>query len=240
LRPPSSRPSPNALRRARERLAALIARGEALQAAARSGGAPAEAAVGALRVNAASIVGQLAENEPQYRIACDRLVRERSPSPERALDAILGMLIGLRDDLDGGHLGSLRERVRAQLCVELLDRADDWRARGFFDAAVLLAGEVARAHLAQLCAHHGLSARATGLRGLGADLVRVGGLAADATERLRGWDELVDRAAHRGGVAKAEAAELIRSVARFVDDTERTAPFADATDPGEHEPVSDP
>jgi hypothetical protein len=233
LRPPASRPSPNALRRARERLSALIARGEALQAGARSGAAPDDAAVGALRLNAATIVGQLAENEPQYRLACERLVRERSASPERSLEAVIGVLVGLREDLDGGHLGSLRERIRSQLLVELLDRADDWRARGFFDVAVVIAGEVARAHLVQLCAHHGLSARATGLRGLGADLARVGALGADELERLRSWDELIDRAAHRGGVAKADAAELARHVARFVDDHQGALPhFAEPTDPG--------
>ena len=204
----------------RERLAKVIARGEVLQTAMRQGLAVVDdASLTAWRMNASTVISQLVSEKHSYQQQFERLGRDRKLGSFRLLECTLGVLVGLRDDFDSGALSDLRKLARTEMLIDFLDRADDLFARGYYSAAVVIAGEILEYHLQRLAELHGCDADAgSGIAAQSSELMKAGAYASATHERVRGWAEVAERAREGAVPNKSEAEDLLRGLPRFLDD----------------------
>ncbi len=79
----------------------------------------------------------------------------------------LGILRAVREDVQGGHLATLRELVHADVFSDFLEMAEYLMAEdhGYKDPAAVLAGGVLEEHLRQLCQRHSIATETQGTNG---------------------------------------------------------------------------
>ena len=225
----------------RERLAKVIARGEVLQTSMRQGLAVVDdASLTAWRMNASTVISQLVSEKHSYQQQFERLGRDRKLGSFRLLECTLGVLVGLRDDFDSGALSDLRKLARTEMLIDFLDRADDLFARGYYGAAVVIAGEILEYHLLRLGELHGCDADSgSGITAQSTELMKAGAYASATHERVRGWAEVAERAREGALTNKSEAEDLLRGLPRFLDDNPahtKTPRIADERTEGLDEP----
>ena len=66
-------------------------------------------------------------------------------------DALLGIVMGLRDDMKAGYTQTFEEMVHADTYDNLLDQADGLLKGGYKDAAAVIGGAALETHLRYLC-----------------------------------------------------------------------------------------
>jgi hypothetical protein len=204
----------------RERLRQLVARGEVLlMSLARGDGERDEATLLAWRMSAVTVVAHLVPEKHHYRRELRRLAQERTSTPVRAIELTLGVLYSLRDDLESGALGDVRGVLRREVMLDLLDRAEEHYERGYGDAAGILLVTILEDQLRGLCALNDLPATRS-IDMMSAQLCKAGLLPRDTCARVQHWGEIGMRVVQHAGaaVARAEVAELLDGVARFLDE----------------------
>jgi DNA-binding transcriptional ArsR family regulator len=76
-------------------------------------------------------------------------------------ERIIGVLQGLRDELNDGLLDTLPELVRGELFDNFLEMAEHLHNEGFKDAAAVIAGSSLEVHLKQLAEKYGIEIQVT-------------------------------------------------------------------------------
>ncbi len=211
----------------RERLERVSAQGRQLLEALRAGEQLDDAAVITWRLNAVSVVSQLVSAKHHYRRELGRIAEERFLAPGRALEHTLGVLDGLRHDVDSGALDDMRGRVRGEVLFDLLDRAEDHYERGYADAAAILLMTILEDRLRSLATINDVPLSRS-LEQLSAQLCRAGVYDRAQHEAVQRWNELGQGVVQRsGGAERAEVAAMLDGLARFLDENpavRKTAP----------------
>ena len=207
----------NALNRTRERLARILSRGELLLASLRQSECD-EATLLAWRLNAVTVVAHIVSDKHHYRRELGRIAAERLAAPARSLELTLGVLRGLRDDLESGALSDVRGQLRGELMIDLLDRAEDHYERGYIEAAAILLVTILDAQLRALSQLNDIST-ARALDVMSAQLCKAGVYDAAMHHNVQRWSDYGQRLIQRACEAqRAEVAELLDGVARFLDE----------------------
>jgi hypothetical protein len=203
----------------RERLGRIIGRGEVLLASLHNGdGLSDEATVLAWRLTAVTVVAHLVSQQHHYRRELARIAHECSSGPERSLELTLGVLHGLRDDIESGALTDVRGHLRAEVLLDLLDRAEDHYERGYHEAAALLLFTILEDQLRSLARLNDLPTERS-LDVMSHKLCQLGVYDADTHRAVQRWNELGQRLIqHVSPAQRAEVAELLDGVARFLDE----------------------
>jgi hypothetical protein len=203
----------------RERLGRIIARGEVLRAALQNGhGVSDEAPVLAWRLNAVTVVAHLVSQQHHYRRELARIAHDRGSGAARALELTLGVLYGLRDDLESGALSDVRGLLRAEVLLDLLDRAEDHYERGYNEAATLLLVTILEDQLRSLSRLNDLATQRS-LELMSKELCRIGVYDTATHAAVQRWSDLGQRIVqHVGPAQRSEVAELLDGLARFLDE----------------------
>lgn len=137
-----------------------------------------------------------------------------------------GILRGLREDIEKGHLRTLRELVHAEVFSDFLEMAGYLLSEGYKDPAAVMVGGVLEEHLRQLCRKNGVDIEVqarTGFRpkraeAMNTELVKAGAYSILDQKNVTAWLDLRNKAAHgKYGEYSAEQVELLlRAVTDFL------------------------
>lgn len=96
-----------------------------------------------------NLVYKIAENDSPYVQEVDYASSESWSSSYKA-EIIIGVLLGLKDELSIGALNSVPELIRGELFENFLEMAEYLANEGYKDAAAVIAGSSLEAHLRRL------------------------------------------------------------------------------------------
>jgi len=132
-----------------------------------------------------------------------------------------GILRAAAEDLEGGHLFSLRQLVQAELLDDFLEQAEYLFSAGYYQAAAVVAGCVLEDTLRNLCSRHSLTI--TGrpkLDKMNADLAKAGVSSKLVQKRITTLADLRNKAAHGewGSFESEDVGEMLKSVRRLAEE----------------------
>jgi hypothetical protein len=104
---------------------------------------------------AISVVTRIAGRASHYMEEI-RSIRESKFNPDVQFEMIMGILKGLRFDLQQGYLQTLRELVHADLFSDYLDMASYLQEEGYKVAAAVIAGSTLEEHQRKLADKYGI------------------------------------------------------------------------------------
>ena len=102
-----------------------------------------------------NLVHKIAESDSPYVKEVDSASGESWATSYKA-EIVIGILLGLRDELTIGALDSAPELVRGELFEDFLEMAEYLANEGYKDAAAVIAGSSLEAHLRRLAQKHGI------------------------------------------------------------------------------------
>ncbi|MFF5307221.1 hypothetical protein ACFY5F_48510 [Streptomyces sp. NPDC013161] len=134
----------------------------------------------------------------------------------------LQVAISLRDDLNSGWTETVVELVHADTYSDYLEMADGLLAKGYKDAAAVIAGTSLEVHVRALCVKNGVTTAVAGkpkkADTMNADLKKAGVYDGLRQKQLTTWMDLRNKAAH-GNYAdydKDEVRQFIDGVQAFM------------------------
>ena len=98
---------------------------------------------------ARNLVHKIAEEDSPYKQEVDSAYGDMWATSYKA-EIIIGILLGLRDELTIGALNSVPEFIRGELFENFLEMAEYLNDEGYKDAAAIIAGSSLEAHLRRL------------------------------------------------------------------------------------------
>lgn len=86
----------------------------------------------------------------------------RNVQDYEAIQALLGILQALREDVQNDFLETINERIHGEVFTDFLDMGEYLLKENFKDAAAVMIGGVLESHLRQLCMKHQISVEKAG------------------------------------------------------------------------------
>lgn len=144
-------------------------------------------------------------------------------SSSSTFTTVAAALSAFRSDVQAGYLKTLEELIHADLFADFLEMATELRAKGFKDAAAVIAGSVLEEHLRKLAGASGLqTAKSSGepLKAsvLNASLAKAGTYNKLVEKSVTAWLGVRNSAAHGkyDEYDDAQTEALIRDVRNFL------------------------
>jgi hypothetical protein len=218
----------DAIKKARERLDEVIAKGEAVLRTKQQGSMGhhyLEDSDGYMqwRLSARTVLDSLNQNG-KFEAEFEKIDANKSSwagPPERLADQ-LAILKSLAENHDGGHLVNIRGAVRAEVFGDFLEQAKHLLDEGYWEGAALVVSAVLEDHLRKLCAKHPtitLPAKPT-INGMNDALAKVGQYDGTRQKQVLFWAGIRNDAAHGDWkkLKKADVEGLLRDVPGFLTD----------------------
>lgn len=101
-------------------------------------------------------IDRLSPPDSTYRREADRF---NVYEPRQRQDALIAIVMGLRDDMKAGYTQTFTEMVHADTYDNLLDQADGLLKERYKDAAAVIGGAALETHLRYLCEKHQIPTR---------------------------------------------------------------------------------
>lgn len=123
---------------------------------------------------ALSCTQRLAGRDSVYFERINIAVERSGPTPNFAVEGVVGILSSLRADINAGHLDSVAQEVKRAVASDFLSLAEsfideDRDNKPLVTAAAVLAGGVLEEHIRRLCEKHGIDTERANNKG---DMVR--------------------------------------------------------------------
>jgi hypothetical protein len=99
---------------------------------------------------AISAIERISGSNSVYSKEVKRIL-EKFPHLHLHILPIIGVLEGLRSDIEDGYINNLIEFVHGSIFADFLDMARHLHANGYKDAAAVIAGSTLESHLRKLC-----------------------------------------------------------------------------------------
>jgi hypothetical protein len=137
------------------------------------------------------------------------------------VEQLVGILKGLRHDIESGYLQTLQEEIHADVFADLLEMADQLLSDRYPLPAAVVAGAALEAQLRALAEHAGVATHARGKPKragmLNDDLAKKGAYSKAEQKQVLAWQDLRKGAAHGGDEFSAEQVRLmLQGVLEFV------------------------
>jgi hypothetical protein len=151
-----------------------------------------------------NLVHKIAEKDSPYVKEVDFACGESWASSYKA-EIIIGILMGLRDELTIGALDSTPELLRGELFKDFLEMAEYLASEGYKDAAAIIAGSSLEAHLRQLAKKYdieieiiesGAKTRYKKAENINQELYKVKAYSPFDQKQITAWLDLRNNAAH--------------------------------------------
>lgn len=110
----------------------------------------------------ASTIDRLAPRSSVYQGQLKRVLDRKGVGSAFYVEQVLGILKGLRQDIEAGYLQTIEEEIHADVFSEFLEMADHLSNEGFILPAAVVAGSALEAHLKALAEKFGVSTQARG------------------------------------------------------------------------------
>ena len=211
--------------RVRERLAALIEKGEAVRATSRP--APRNYPMhphlvdgpqySEWRTQALACLTDVFRPDHTYTASFQSGVKEDRYTP--FVDTGLGILRAALDDVEHGYVESLREMAVAEVFTDFLDQAEHLLKNGYSMPAASLAGAVLENGLRSLAERNDITVKARdNLSALNSKLADKEVYPPLRRKQVSTWTEVRDTAdhGHFGELKETDVADLIRGVGNFL------------------------
>jgi hypothetical protein len=105
---------------------------------------------------AENAIKKICEETSPYTVRMNEILSERYIDESVQADRVVGIVRGLKGELDDGYLTSFPELVRGELFDNLIDMAEHLLQEGYKDAAAVIAGASLESHLRQLSLKYGI------------------------------------------------------------------------------------
>jgi hypothetical protein len=139
------------------------------------------------------------------------------------LTELIGVLQGLRADVEAGYLKSVEELIHADVFADFLEMADELHSKGYKDPAAVIGGSVLEEHLRKLASNSGIavadsSGRPVKTDKLNAELAGLNVYNKLEQKSVTAWLDLRNKAAHGkyGEYDDVQVAALIRDMRDFM------------------------
>lgn len=151
-----------------------------------------------------NLVKKIAEKDSPYAQEADYISKENWATSYKA-EVIVGILLGLRDELIIGSLDSVSEIVRGELFENFLEMAEYLASEGYKDAAAVIAGSSLEAHLRRLASKHnivieiveaGVKPRYKKAEIINQELYKIKAYSPFDQKQITAWLDLRNNAAH--------------------------------------------
>jgi hypothetical protein len=167
-----------------------------------------------------SAIERLTPPGSSYRSVADNTMRQKWSRHGHA-GGLLGVLRGLRADLEAGYLTSVVEEAHGEVFADLIEMAEHLLSDGYVDPAAVTVGSALEAHLRALAEKNGVS---TSLGGkpkkatrLNEDLVKQGVYSKTEQKQVTAWQGIRNNAAHgEGGIVAGQVALMCQGVRDFI------------------------
>lgn len=127
-------------------------------------------------------------------------VRSQKAGDGWRLEAIHGIAVGLRDDIQAGWTESVVELVHADTYGNYLEMADGLLGQGYKDPAAVITGTTLEVHVRALCVKHSIPTDVAGkpkkADTMNADLKKAGVYDGLVQKQVTAWMDLRNKAAH--------------------------------------------
>lgn len=163
------------------------------------------------------LIDVLGENHPytrEFERATDQGLWGRGPSLGGR-----GVLVAVLEDLEAGHLASVRQLIRAEVFTDFLEMAEHLHDNGYHHAAVSLTGAVLEDALRQIAEAASVKTNLRDdLAALNSKLVQAGAYSSIEAKRVALWTDLRNAADHGewDKIDETSAGEMIRGVIGFL------------------------
>jgi hypothetical protein len=108
---------------------------------------------------------------------------------------VLGVLLGLKSDFEGGHLSNIRNQIRTEVETDFLSQAHRLLEDGFKDPAAMLIGAVLEDALRQLSRAHSL-AEGDNIESMNVPLRTAGVYGLPQQQQVTAWAAIRNKADH--------------------------------------------
>ena len=150
-------------------------------------------------------------------------IQTDSPKLHSHTSGIMGVVKGLKFDIDNSFLQSLIELIHGDVFSDFLDMASHLVESGYKDAGAVIAGSTLENHLKQLATKNGIVTDDANGRPKKASAINVDLAKANVYEKLdsknvTAWLDLRNKAAHGnyGEYSKEQVSLLISSIQNFI------------------------
>lgn len=135
-----------------------------------------------------------------------------------ALERAKAVFLALKEDYEGGYLGSIRKLVQAEVFDTELDQASELLRNGYRSAAAVIAGTVLETALRELCTDAGIGVG--NLNKMNADLARANVYSLLVQKRITALADIRNNAAHGhpDKFTEADVTDMIKHVGSFLID----------------------
>ncbi|WP_329101622.1 hypothetical protein [Streptomyces sp. NBC_01439] len=139
-------------------------------------------------------------------------VRKQTASDGWRLEAIHGIAVGLRDDIQAGWTESVVELVHADMHSDYLEMAETLLEAGYKDPAAVITGTTLEVHVRVLCVKYGVGTELPNgtpkkADTMNADLKKAGVYDGLQQKQITAWMDLRNKAAH-GDYAEYDKAQV--------------------------------
>jgi hypothetical protein len=161
---------------------------------------------------AASTIDRLTATNSVYQVQTKRLL-DRRDADVSYVEGVLGILKGLRRDIEAGYLQTLEEELHADVFADFLDMADHLSKAKLPIPAAVVAGSALEAHLRALAEKAGVNTQARGqpkrAGRLNDDLAKKGTYRKAEQKQIVAWQDIRNSAAHGDGEFSPEEVRLM-------------------------------
>lgn len=162
---------------------------------------------------AASTIDRLTATNSVYQVQAKRTLDRRDVGDAYYVEGMLGILKGLRRDIEAGYLQTFEEELHADVFADFLDMADHLSKEKLPIAAAVVAGSALEAHLRALAEKAGVSTQARGRPKraglLNDDLAKKGIYRKAEQKQIVAWQDIRNSAAHGGDDFSPEEVRLM-------------------------------
>jgi hypothetical protein len=168
-----------------------------------------------------STIGRLTTQDSVYQQHSKRVLGRANMSNPFFVEQLLGVLKGLRRDIQAGYLLSLEEEVHADLFADFLEMADRLLSDRHALPAAVVAGSALEAQLRALAERAGVSTQVRGkpkrAAKLNDDLAKKGVYRKAEQKQVLAWQDLRNSAAHgEDGFSLEEIKLMVQGIRDFI------------------------
>jgi hypothetical protein len=148
----------------------------------------------------ASTISRLTATGSVYERQAKRILDRQGQVPVYHIGQLVGVLHGLRRDIEAGYLQSFEEEIHADVFADFLEMADQLLRDGYVLPAAVVAGSALEAQLRALAERAGVPTHARGKPKragmLNDDLVKNEVYSKSQQKQVMAWQDLRNSAAH--------------------------------------------
>lgn len=177
-------------------------------------------------VRARAAIARAGGRESVYARQCEDILKQYGPSNAFVVPILMGIVSGLREDVDAGYVLGLEELIHGELFADFLDMASHLLDKGYKDPAAVVCGSVLEEHLRQLCKKNNIDtdvqnqsgARPKKAEQMNSDLARQGVYEKLDNKSVTAWLDLRNKAAHGeyDKYVKEQVALMLDGVRAFI------------------------